>query len=479
MKQKRKHLLKKLLIFGIAILLASCSEDLYEESQNDSKNTYSIKRVPLNELAIDQKFNMAFKKVSQKSLSNEIAVFSRTQIENEYGFTIVDEPSNVMEYNSKTSYSLEIQMDSTQADELKNLVIEVNSLNESKHFIVTYKLDENEAYRLSESEPIVIEEIAFDPNLAVSSRLRNDCIEVTTIYCAAAGTSQYCGGADTQYGCYRRTTTLCTGSGSYNSSGFVDLSVMASPVDSNHQTGGLGGGDLLYTPCAKVKKPFTKIPALKQRTQTLAGQTSLPTENGFYMCNNATSTTTNPFTNLTNGTNNAVELPISVSTPMSVIAHTHNSPSNTTYSVPSWEDLDDFSKYMQENPTFVDSENLVFIVITADGTRYALTINNIELFKDFFYWPKYDIANYDYSKLLRKNNAMTEYYYGNPNANPPVLPKIKENSTSNSQDLKHFLNMLQVGAAGVDVFEVNSTYTTFTQVTYNPNTDQIARTNCN
>jgi hypothetical protein len=37
MKQKRKHLLKKFLIFGIAVLLASCSEELYDEAIDSSK----------------------------------------------------------------------------------------------------------------------------------------------------------------------------------------------------------------------------------------------------------------------------------------------------------------------------------------------------------------------------------------------------------------------------------------------------------
>ena len=45
-------------------------------------------------------------------------------------------------------------------------------------------------------------------------------------------------------------------------------------------------------------------------------------------------------------------------------------------------------------------------------------------------------------------------------------------------DLKYFLNMLQSNNAGVDVFEVNSNFTTFKKVVYDKNTNSINRTNC-
>lgn len=253
------------------------------------------------------------------------------------------------------------------------------------------------------------------------------------------------------------------------------------PADGGFSTGPhqIGSGGSLQTPCEKVKKPFITVPTLKQRTQTLGSQTSQPIEKGFYMSNNANSTTSNPFTDLVGGTNGSVELPTSVSAPMSVIAHTHNSPANSTYSVPSWEDLDNLSEYIQQNPTFVDTENLVFIVITADGTRYALAINDYQTFIDFFYWSKFDIANYDYLKIQKKSKAWNDYYLGYPNSDPPVEPKIKENNTDKIQDLKHYLNMLQTNGVGIDVFEINSTYNTLTQVSYDPISNQIIRTNCN
>lgn len=278
----RKDNLIRLVFFGIVFMLFGCSEDLFDELKTNSQNGYTFKRVPLNELATNQKFNKAYKKVSQKSLSNEISYLSRTQIENEYGFTIVDEPANVLEYDSKTSYSLEIKTDSTQTDELKNLVIEVDSLNASKQFIITYKLDENSVNNLSENEPIVIEEIAFDPNLAVSSRLRSDCIEITTIYCTASGSASYCGGEDTQFGCYRRTVTKCTGGGGSGLSVYGSLGVLTSPVDSNHGGGGSSQETFPDTPCGRIQKG-TNSDKYKQNFKSLNKQEKfvLPMETGF------------------------------------------------------------------------------------------------------------------------------------------------------------------------------------------------------
>lgn len=279
----KKNNLTRLINFSIFFMLFGCSEDLFDELKTNSKNSYTFKRVPLNELATNQKFNKAYKKVSQKSLSNEISYLSKTQIENEYGFIIVDEPANVMEYDSKTSYSLEIEMDSTQTDELKNLVIEVDSLNASKQFIITYKLDENSVYHLSENEPIVIEEIAFDPNLAVSSRLRADCIDVTTIYCKARyGSNDYCYGADTDKGCYSRTVTKCTSGGGTELSVYGSLGVLASPVDSNHGGGGSSQENFPDTPCGRMQKG-TNSGNYRQNFKSLNKQEKfvLPMETGF------------------------------------------------------------------------------------------------------------------------------------------------------------------------------------------------------
>lgn len=490
MRQKRKLFLN-LFTFGVIFMLFGCSEELYNEYTNSDKHSILVQRKNFDDLKKNKKLMKSIEKFTLKS-SNSIQRQHYDSINNFY--IDLDNVMYTLDSLQNQTYTFKVNRIPNNG-QFENLILKTSKTGDFDAILVQYNqnvlnLNSNNSQEILNSinQNVTFTYLGKKSINEINSKFmyNEECYEPGFVYVAghscASGQHSFADGAVCTYW---GTTDMAT------SGGYVYTMIPVScdgggggggELGDGFSTGphgGGGGSDPLDTPCTKVKKPFTKVPSLKQRTQTLAGQTSQPTEKGFYMCNNATSATTNPFTNLSNGTSGSIELPANVSAPMLVIAHTHNSPATSTYSVPSWEDLDEFSKYIQENPTFVDSENLVFIVITADGTRYALTINNIELFKDFFYWPKFDIANYDYSKLLRKNNAMTEYYYGIPNANPPVLPKIKENSTSNSQDLKHFLNMLQVGGAGVDVFEINSTYSTFTQVTYNPNTDQIIRTNCN
>ena len=92
---------------------------------------------------------------------------------------------------------------------------------------------------------------------------------------------------------------------------------------------------------------------------------------------------------------------------------------------------------------------------------------------------KFDPSNYDIIKLKNKNENFARFYNGDLLQNPPLKPLIKENSAYPEQDLRYFLNMLQSNNAGVDVFEVNSDFTTFTKVVLDKTTNNIIRTNCN
>lgn len=231
-------------------------EDLFDDISQKNKRDYKIKEVSISELSLNQGFTKAYSKISKSNFEIQISTTNKTQIENDYGFTIIDEPAKVIEYDNKTSYSLLIKTDSTQTNELKNLVIEVDSLNESTNFIITYKLDESSENHINTNEQIVIEEIAFDPNTNTSSRYNSDCMDVIVIYCSDA--SQYCGGADTQYGCYRRTTTICSASGASDFG--ASENVLTSPVDINHGHGGGNGIDeVLVTPCSSLKKVNLKV----------------------------------------------------------------------------------------------------------------------------------------------------------------------------------------------------------------------------
>lgn len=126
MKQKRKHLLKKFLIFGIAFLLASCSEELFDEAI-ESSNKRAIKEVKFNELYKDSKFKNLIEKVSHTSNA------ARTSFENQNGFTISDGFVKVIETDSVISYTMLIERDVvTDTISFENLVIQENKFSASE-----------------------------------------------------------------------------------------------------------------------------------------------------------------------------------------------------------------------------------------------------------------------------------------------------------------------------------------------------------
>lgn len=66
MKQKRKHILKKLLIFGIAFLLVSCSEDLYDEGLNANKHAILVQRKNFEDLKKNKKLMKSIERFTMK-----------------------------------------------------------------------------------------------------------------------------------------------------------------------------------------------------------------------------------------------------------------------------------------------------------------------------------------------------------------------------------------------------------------------------
>jgi hypothetical protein len=116
----KKHILKKLLIFGMVIVLFGCSEELFEDAI-DLSNKRTIKEVKFNELYKDKKFKNLLEKVSRTSNA------ARTSFENQNGFTISDGFVKVIETDSLLSYTMFIERDNV-VDTLsfENLIIQKN-----------------------------------------------------------------------------------------------------------------------------------------------------------------------------------------------------------------------------------------------------------------------------------------------------------------------------------------------------------------
>ncbi len=120
--------------------MVSCElqeEAIHQHEHNSNLKLYELK---LEELMTNKKFVNSFSKLpkSKKSIAN--ATFGRTVMEDEYGFTIANKPAKVIENNGETSYTFLITRDSTNLHSFENLVIQTDSLNNTKALIIKYNL---------------------------------------------------------------------------------------------------------------------------------------------------------------------------------------------------------------------------------------------------------------------------------------------------------------------------------------------------
>lgn len=469
---KEKKIIKSI-AFGITILLCGCTKDLYDDLQNNSKKSYTITKVPLRELAIDQKFDKAYQKISQKSLINEISYLSKTTIENTYGFTIVDKPANVMDYNGKTSYSLEIEMDNTLNNELKNLLIEVDNQNTSKQFIVTYKLDESSNNQLNVNQPIILEEIAFDPNLSVSSALRGICIITTTIHCIAAGTELACAGTNREAGCYTSTYTQCSGGVGGETPNYGNGNMMSSPVGTAHQIG--TGGVTRKTPCNKLKDALDPTkgnikPDVLDLFQTIPNAQG---ENGV-VYNNSISGNISPDTaSQNNSTTAAGNYTIPLSTGGNVFMAIHTHPLDA-YPMFTASDVI-YLNTLNNNLATHNIDSAVFFLATIDDNGqnqlYAIMFNN------------------DSSAFLQQNTIddllnTPEYNGCTPESIGVEIDKELADRYDKQYNLGGIPNyersfLHQMFGYNVSLYKANNSLTNFSRLKVNSLTGNVATTRCN
>ena len=238
----------------------------------------------------------------------------------------------------------------------------------------------------------------------------------------------------------------------------------------------------MANPCKKIKKQLDKFSSLKPALVTLKGTTSQNHENGIFIDNTATATTTNPIQNLpaTTAQGAAVGLP-NLPTPnkYTIIAHTHDAvgPNNTgTNSIFSWGDLSAIAEKIRLGQ--IDTDNFVFYVITADNTIYALTIDWPSIFSEYFdvsYVPDNPTLNFNSAKYAKLVQTSETYYKDDASVGSGKIGL----ATNSNDDLKIFLQMLKDTKLDVSLFEVDPTFTTYTKKTLSNNGTVTSGTPCN
>ncbi|MEG2336040.1 hypothetical protein, partial [Chryseobacterium sp.] len=237
-----------------------------------------------------------------------------------------------------------------------------------------------------------------------------------------------------------------------------------------------GGFGSTANPCDKIKNANVKYSKLKPSLVTIAGTTSQNHENGFFIDASATSTTANPIQDFPLGTAGTIEIDNNTSQKYVIIVHTHDavgSTGNGTYSVFTWDDLAKINQLIINN--HIDVSNFIFYVITADGTKYAMTIENGAVFQNFFYYLNTNNVGQtvDMDKLLNTQKVYDTYY----NKETPGL--ISETS-SPAIDKVNFLKFLKdTGlSSGVSLFESNSDFSSYSKISLKSN-GTVNSQNCN
>lgn len=230
-------------------------------------------------------------------------------------------------------------------------------------------------------------------------------------------------------------------------------------------------------PCDKISNLLdeTKNPGVKDKLIELIGKTSDSTEAGAGKIVGSNNGTNDGITDYTYSGDGYLDIDPPSSGKFSFIGHTHNSPANSTYSVFSWWDLSDgLYSWIKNNQI---TNNFVYFVFTADGTYYAITVENASNFKKFF-TPLDDLLDnpspIQISTHANMNNALTVYFKGTKDKEP----LIKEDNTDYTQDAKYFLQMLKDANIGIEVFETDNSLSSFDKVSLDENGNKKEE-NCN
>lgn len=466
----------KLFAFSTIFILFACSEDFYDNAIN--KKDLKVSHEKFENLLKDKKFSKVLTEVIVNK--NKISSNSKTIMEQQYGFNITNKPVNVIEKDNITSYTLFVTRENTPSNVIENLIIQTNNSNpnDTKAFLIKYNsnIDINENFEMSNFQgtksilPIIynINESDTTGKLVYVET----CWNVTSWYCYGPGghsSSEGCtmGFPITSQNCM--TTSYDDGTGSGGGGGTSSGSGSSSSGDvftAPHGGSGSSDLDIALNPCDKIKKVFTKLPTLRNELSNMSGKTSESNEWGKFKTSN-----TNIIQTPASTASGEVSFPNLTTGQYTMMAHTHNSPANTTYSVFSWADLEVLATLVRNGK--VDTENFVSFLATADGTYYAFTIEDSEAFAQFFA-TAFD-AGFDPVIGEKRAKAMNKYFDPGKKGNPV----IKENNDDNLADEKAFLDFMQDNNMGASLFESNSTFTTFDKVTHNKITDNVDKQPCN
>ena len=370
--------------FLISFLL-SCEKDLYENIVDSAHNEPQFHRVNISELSNDSEFVKVYSRVGKLKVRNKGNILSKSILENQYGFTIIDSVVNLVEYSDKKSFSFLIKKDSLAHNKFQNLLVEIESPTSSKFTIIDYEKgvltdgSNKVAYDI-----LNMNYIAFEPWPAISSQQRLHCVSTMVAVCSSAGTPWDCGGNDNNSTCYRYKLNECTddgsgGGASEGASGSSGGPTIAAP-NPGPQGGGGSSSGATKPPCKQLQDALNKqvvnrtVPTIvKDVMNDLINQMPTNPRERFYEMNPTVANESSFGATLTEGEINGdgIENYNPGTNVVSIMLHCHYKLSQ--YSVFSLADLQNiFALIAADN--IASPETFTSILVTIHGSRYALKI---------------------------------------------------------------------------------------------------------
>lgn len=498
MKQK----LKKLSIVSLllsAFVIFSCSEDYEVHDHNHNESKIKVKPITIQDVSTNAR---ALEKLTNpKSRFNRNTSTDRIIIDSINNFSIDTDYGLYIEDGDYHSYTFKITRPNGSNYLLENVVVSKKNDTEYETILYQYNITEQELDMIDDGEFVNLEgkmNRVFLENSIITSEVtgkyyfNGHCYEDNPVFVAGTmcrtgrhsffdgSACEYFGEAGSAtYGYHTWQTTLVPcddgggggvgGTSSYSGGSGGTGGVTTSPVN-NCKGSNCITEEGNANPCEKVKNQFTNNPTLQDKLNTLSGNTTANTERGFHKLSNS-----NIIQNAGVGVDGSVLLPtVPNGAKCTILAHTHNAPAANTYSIFSWADLEAFAKLLKLGK--LDANSFTAFLATADGTYYALTIENTQNFLQFFAIkgdPLFDI------NIATKRVEQAKIYFGElASFNENIVPIIDYN-TDPLDDEKAFLDLLQDNNLGVSLFESNATFTTFEKVTHNKTTGNIDKTPCN
>lgn len=186
-KNKITNLLKiGILFFSISLFFSSCEKDEFiNYSQNQEKKT-SYSQKTFGNIQKTEKFKEAFKKVfetKKQALNSQNRL--KTVMEENYGFTIDTNAVSIISSEKYTSYTMLIHRIIDDETFYENLVIQNDSLNNTKAYILKYKLKSQlipheEHHSYEQDTEITVTPIIYDNT---QSKMIEECSIVMVTYC--------------------------------------------------------------------------------------------------------------------------------------------------------------------------------------------------------------------------------------------------------------------------------------------------------